>query len=124
MSVEKFEELEFRAFTVAKIGGRKAAEKLEPEEIVYLDATVRTLLSNSNVERAELLSKLMDREEYRDTLALAISAALDAIEVVVGKPLVLESVELTERQHALIRAMLEGFLKGLSGSAMVHITRT
>lgn len=124
MSIEKFEALEFRAFTVAKIGGRKVAEKLEEVEVAYLDATVRTLLSNSNIERAELLSRLMDREEYQDTLALAISGALDAIEVIVGKPLVLESLELTNRQHALVKAMLEGFLLGLSGTEMTHIVGT
>ena len=124
MSIEKFEALEFRAFTVAKIGGRKAAKKLDETEIAYLDATVRTLLSISNIERAELLSRRMDQEEYRDTLALAISAALDTIEVIVGKPLVLKSLELTNRQHALVKAMLEGFLRGLSGTAMTHITVT
>jgi len=122
MSTEEFDNLAMKAFHVARLGGERLRPKFEEAEANYLDALVRTLISKDNSERAKILAKLLKDEKYQNTLALAIGAALDAIEAAVGKPLDLESINLTARQHKLIRNMLEGFLLGFSGSDFIHIS--
>ena len=113
MDEDQFASIELQVYTYAKVGGKQLRGKLSEQSAAYIDALLGALISQSNAERAENLAKLLNSPEYKNTIAFAISAALDFIEAQLGKPLDLSSTGLTLRQHRLVRAMLEGVRDGL-----------
>jgi hypothetical protein len=113
MDQSAFDQLQANVYFYSKLGGERLRTKLSVQNRQYLDTTIGILLSKSNKERGEMLANLVKKPEYQYAIGIAIGAALDFLEAQVGQPLDLSSINFTAREHALIRAMLDGVLNGV-----------
>jgi len=108
-----FQELSSKVFYYAQVGGEKLREKMKPEDRQYLEVALGIILSKNNQERGKMIAEMLKNEDYGKAVGLAMGAALDIVESVTGTKLDLSLINFTDREHVLLRALLEGVLRGL-----------